>query len=348
MDAELRCNRLTCRKTLIDKAVVTTCSHIFCVDCANELFNASRLCPACETSLTEPDDVVVCSLHPTNDYKTSVLSGLSPSLIMEICSRALSFWQYQVHQENSFQQAVIRNLNDKQAQLQKQLDNVIREANGEINLLSNKVAELERDMELERRKVHELQDSSREREKEYQKLKAQYDKAKRKSLLAPSAAPHGQGVGGGNMFDRPPQDDHNKGTAGVDIGPVISRMDANGIQRTPLVNRTMAGPFGPHQSAAWPQPARPQQRTNVQRRPFAVSNNDHSYRTNSISERSDSANEVENMLLPHFNRSKVPPPSGGSGGSGWGGPSPNARPRLTQQHQFSSNQAVKHGFRPAR
>jgi E3 ubiquitin-protein ligase CCNP1IP1 len=56
---------------------------------------------------------------------------------------------------SSFQQAVIRNLNDKQAQLQKQLDNVIREgdaplaldylhsqflANGEINLLGNKVA----------------------------------------------------------------------------------------------------------------------------------------------------------------------------------------------------------------
>lgn len=39
------------------------------------------------------------------------------------------------------------------------------------------------------------------------------------------------------------------------------------------------------------------------------------------------------MLLPHFNRSKVPPPSGGSGGSGWGGPSPSARPRLTQQHR---------------
>ncbi|KAI0829397.1 hypothetical protein BC628DRAFT_1131130 [Trametes gibbosa] len=41
----LRCNRLTCRRPLADKAVVTTCSHIFCVDCANELFNASRLCP---------------------------------------------------------------------------------------------------------------------------------------------------------------------------------------------------------------------------------------------------------------------------------------------------------------
>lgn len=38
------------------------------------------------------------------------------------------------------------------------------------------------------------------------------------------------------MFDRPPQDDHNKGTAGVDIGPVISRMDANGVQDPYLRN----------------------------------------------------------------------------------------------------------------
>ncbi|KAJ7057109.1 hypothetical protein C8F01DRAFT_1061390, partial [Mycena amicta] len=171
MDSDLKCNRLTCRRALSDKAVVTTCSHIFCVDCANELFNASRLCPACETALTEPDDVVVCSLHPSNDYKTSVLSGLSPSIILEICSRAISFWQYQSHQENSFQQAVVRNVNDKNAQLQKQLENVVREANGEINLLNNKNAELMRDFELERRKVHDLQEASRERDKEYQKLK---------------------------------------------------------------------------------------------------------------------------------------------------------------------------------
>ncbi|KAL1690733.1 hypothetical protein GGG16DRAFT_113747 [Schizophyllum commune] len=102
MDTDLKCNRLTCRKSLTDKAVV------------------------------------VCSLRPSNDYKTSVLSGLSPSIILEICSRAISFWQYQIHQENSFQQAVVRNLTDKNAQLQKQLDNVVREANGEINLLNDK------------------------------------------------------------------------------------------------------------------------------------------------------------------------------------------------------------------
>ncbi|KAH6915440.1 hypothetical protein BKA70DRAFT_1369142 [Coprinopsis sp. MPI-PUGE-AT-0042] len=179
MDVELRCNRLTCRGTLTGKAVV----HRVPVTCAHELFNASRLCPACETSLTEPDDVVVrnlafilqvCSLNPTNDYKTSVLSGLSPSIILEICSRAISFWQYQLHQEGTFQQAVVRNVNDKNAQLQRQLENVVREANSEIELLVNKRTELERDLELERKKVRELQDAHREQNKEYQKLKVRH------------------------------------------------------------------------------------------------------------------------------------------------------------------------------
>ncbi|KAH9173412.1 hypothetical protein EDB89DRAFT_2113951 [Lactarius sanguifluus] len=155
MDFDFRCNRLSCRKSLTEKAVVVS-SHIFCVDCANELFSASRL---------------VSSLHPSNDYKTSVLSGLNPATILEICSRAISFWQYQIHQENSFQHAVVRSVNDKNAQLQKQLENLVREADSEINLLSGKLSDLERDLDLERRKNRDLQESSRERDKEYQKLK---------------------------------------------------------------------------------------------------------------------------------------------------------------------------------
>ncbi|KAG6838015.1 hypothetical protein H0H93_008409, partial [Arthromyces matolae] len=47
----------------------------------------------------------ICALQPSNDYKTA---------------------------------AVLRNMNDKNAQLQKQLENVIREANSEISLLNGK------------------------------------------------------------------------------------------------------------------------------------------------------------------------------------------------------------------
>ncbi|KZS98058.1 hypothetical protein SISNIDRAFT_547067 [Sistotremastrum niveocremeum HHB9708] len=142
------------------------------------------------------------SLHPTNDYKTSVLSGLSPSLILEICGRAIAFWQYQIHQENSYQQALVRSVNDRVAQLQKQLENVVREANSEIGLMNSKISgalslicmyaperhcpATERDLENERRRNREYQEALRDKDKEYQKLKNQHDKIKRKALLGPS------------------------------------------------------------------------------------------------------------------------------------------------------------------
>ncbi|KAI0676821.1 hypothetical protein C8Q78DRAFT_47645 [Trametes maxima] len=318
----LRCNRLTCRRSLNDKAVVTTCSHIFCIDCANELFNASRLCPACETSLTEPDDVVVCSLHPSNDYKTSVLSGLNPAIILEICSRALSFWQYQIHQEHSFQQALYRNATEKNAQLEKRLENVVREANGEISLLTNKLAGLEKDVEAERRKTVTMQDSLKESEKEYHKLKTQYDRLKRKALL-------GGSVGGKegvlpftnqtlNAQER--QEDTNNrlqqgmifgsglsGAVGVDVGAVVGNMEAAGIQRTPIVNRTVAGgPIGVQSGhgGAWrQQPQAPVGRLVAQRQPFSANPMDQrSFRTggggstSARSDRSDSTTEVENLI----------------------------------------------------
>ena len=49
--------------------------------------------------LPNPDDVVSTQLNPTEDYKTSVLSGLNPSIIMECAGRGLSFWTYQSTQE---------------------------------------------------------------------------------------------------------------------------------------------------------------------------------------------------------------------------------------------------------
>jgi E3 ubiquitin-protein ligase CCNP1IP1 len=56
-------------------------------------------CTACNGDLSKPDDAVIAVLDPSEDYKTSVLSGLSPNIIMECAGRALSFWAYQTTQE---------------------------------------------------------------------------------------------------------------------------------------------------------------------------------------------------------------------------------------------------------
>ncbi|KAL8958986.1 MAG: hypothetical protein Q9193_004062 [Seirophora villosa] len=79
-------------------------SHIFCSTCSQTLgldapTTAHRICPACETSLPNPDDVVTTQLNPTEDYKTSVLSGFNPSTIVECAGRGLAFWSYQSTQE---------------------------------------------------------------------------------------------------------------------------------------------------------------------------------------------------------------------------------------------------------
>jgi len=122
MDFTLRCNALKCRKQLTDQAVVTTCrcvaadnllldvrslhllSHIFCLQCSDDLglsgsHGGARTCPACGTTLTNPDDAVIAQLNPSEDYKTSVLSGLTPTIIMECAGRGLAFYSYQATQE---------------------------------------------------------------------------------------------------------------------------------------------------------------------------------------------------------------------------------------------------------
>jgi hypothetical protein len=105
MDMRLLPRAGTTRPLSFCRLVLIVFSHIFCVDCASRLKLSNPpegqrpVCPACDTHLNNPDDAVITNLIPTEDYKTSVLSGLSPNIIMECAGRALSFWAYQTTQE---------------------------------------------------------------------------------------------------------------------------------------------------------------------------------------------------------------------------------------------------------
>ncbi|GAA5889908.1 hypothetical protein JCM5296_003646 [Sporobolomyces johnsonii] len=184
---ELRCNSLRCRKslTLEGTAVVTTCSHIFCLECANALFSVPQICPACETALPDLDDVVQATLSPHDSYKTSILSGLAPPVILDIASRALNFYTYQVQQEAAFQALITKNAQERIAVLEAQCNTIAREATAEISLLKDRVSNAGKDLEIERRRVRDLQETHKANAKAYSKLKAQYDKSKQRALLNP-------------------------------------------------------------------------------------------------------------------------------------------------------------------
>ncbi|KAF8236622.1 hypothetical protein L208DRAFT_611030 [Tricholoma matsutake] len=146
------------------------------------------------------------------------------------------------------------------------------------------------------------------------KLKQSHDKLKRKALLAPNSVGKDPPLGfGGHVSDN--QAKHR--TFGMNIennlGAVVGGVEASGVimQRTPIVNRTMGGPFVPQaQATAWVQhrhpPAQSHTRNNSHRQPFA-SHVDREYRSGNTTDHSDSAsvNEVENMLVSHQS-SRVP------------------------------------------
>ncbi|KAG5654075.1 hypothetical protein H0H81_007801, partial [Sphagnurus paluster] len=227
---------------------------------------------------------------------------------------------------------------------------------------------LDRDLELERRKIRELQDASREREKEYQKLKALHDKFKRKALLAPSTGQEGHPSFGTQLNSGAQQKQRAfMGGNNVNIGAVVGGMEANGvcvsravfeksgssrkrctppkIQRTPIVNRTM--PFAPQgpptnlqqdATVGWTQQQQRQHghfRNQSHRQPFnASADMTHSYR--SATDHSDSANEVENLLV---NPSGMRGPTANLGG--WTSATPHQR-QAQQGIQGAWNSAQKH------
>lgn len=99
-------------------------------------------CPACKSDLLNPDDAVLSNLNPSEDYKTSVLSGLSPNVIMECAGRGLSFWAYQTTQGIYYQQHLYKTLTEKYSSLNVQLDKSINDANSEIENLQNKLTSM--------------------------------------------------------------------------------------------------------------------------------------------------------------------------------------------------------------
>ncbi|PGH17079.1 hypothetical protein AJ80_04952 [Polytolypa hystricis UAMH7299] len=187
LDCYLRCNTLKCRASLTDRAVVTTCSHIFCLPCAEDLglsrpTGAERQCPACKTSLTNPDDAVSTVLKPSEDYKTSVLSGLDPNTIMECAGRALAFWAYQTSQEIFYQEFLGKSLADKYGGLSKQMDKIIHDANAEISSLQNRISDMQSFQDQLHKKNQELVDLYREKSRKHVQITNLYNLLKSRAM----------------------------------------------------------------------------------------------------------------------------------------------------------------------
>ncbi|KHJ35296.1 putative cyclin b1 interacting protein 1 [Erysiphe necator] len=135
---------------------------------------------------TNPDDAVLANLNPTEDYKTSVLSGLSPNIIVECAGRALNFWAYQTTQEIVYQEYCAKNLTNKYAALSTQMDKIIHDANSELSNLRTKISSSVQkivDGKLILLIKMDLAQQLRDRTRKHHETQELYDKLKRRNLL---------------------------------------------------------------------------------------------------------------------------------------------------------------------
>ncbi|GAA5846909.1 hypothetical protein JCM5353_006014 [Sporobolomyces roseus] len=156
----------------VHTAIVTSCSHIYCIDCATNIFDNHNVCPACDAVLYEAEELVRCNLRPSESWKSTILSGLPPNVILDIASRAFSFHSYQITQGKAYDEKIIGDLRERTAILEAELASTQHDAAAEID-------PVQQDLDVERRRNHEFQEMHKQNSRSYMKMKSDFDALKR-------------------------------------------------------------------------------------------------------------------------------------------------------------------------
>ncbi|TIA86466.1 hypothetical protein E3P99_03668 [Wallemia hederae] len=170
----LRCNSLGCRKILIEEGK----ADIFCIECASDLFEDSHRCPACQTNLLDPNDIILSTLAPTEEFKNSCLAGMTPALVLDIAGRALNFWQYQRAEEASFQAILLKDAQEKLAVVENRCEAEAKQffsleaRHGNILGLQMQINNVTAELHSERRKVQTLIKTHHDMENEMKKQRS--------------------------------------------------------------------------------------------------------------------------------------------------------------------------------
>ncbi|XP_066133362.1 E3 ubiquitin-protein ligase CCNB1IP1 isoform X3 [Saccopteryx bilineata] len=179
----LLCNYRKCRIKLSGYAWVTACSHIFCDQHGSGEFSRSpAICPACNSTLSGKLDIVRTELSPSEEYKAMVLAGLRPEIVLDISSRALAFWTYQVHQERLYQEYKFSKAEGHLKQMEKIHTQQIQSKDVELTSMKGEVNSMKKVLEEYKKKFSDISEKLMERNRQYQKLQGLYDSLRLRNI----------------------------------------------------------------------------------------------------------------------------------------------------------------------
>ncbi|KAK7861878.1 hypothetical protein R5R35_002845 [Gryllus longicercus] len=180
---DLFCNYIQCRERLNNKAVITSCSHAFCMHHGNQILSNELMCPACKTPLNKNKyDLTCADLNPSEDFRSMILAGLRPEIIIDIAHRAISFWSYQIHMENMYHIIQYQEWKKKHSELQQVHETWKNNHKIKINHLQQRVADLEKQLQYQAKISEELQQKLHEKNREHTTTLQKFTSLKHRQL----------------------------------------------------------------------------------------------------------------------------------------------------------------------
>lgn len=123
-----------------------------------------------------------------------VLAGQKPEVILEVCSRAIAFWTYQVHQDRVYQEHVATKSKERVIQVEQYYEQLLNRVQAEANLLKTQNASLKKELETTKKQYLEITDRIKEKSRQHQKLQLMYDALRRRTIsVSNSDPPDGSG-----------------------------------------------------------------------------------------------------------------------------------------------------------
>lgn len=186
MVLDMVCNFKKCRKPLPTVAWVTSCSHAFCAEHGENEFGKKvhdiLLCPACNSQLSDKFDVVQADLNPPETFKSIILSGMKPDVIMDIAMRAMSFWSYQMEEETRYQENIGRHARERAKGLEEFHNLSLQRVKSELQSNKKKIENLQDEYNKQKRQTEEYAVMLEEKNRKIQKLQHQLESQRRNSV----------------------------------------------------------------------------------------------------------------------------------------------------------------------
>ncbi|KAL8622799.1 hypothetical protein ACOMHN_026920 [Nucella lapillus] len=139
-----------------------------------------------DTTLPSKYDIVRLDLRPTEQFKAVALCGFKPEIIMEICTRAIAFWNYQCHQERIYQEHLATKSREKTTQLEQYYEHVVNRLQAELTSLKSQITSTKKKLDQYENKCREINSKLTEKTRQHIKLQGLYEALRRRCVTPAS------------------------------------------------------------------------------------------------------------------------------------------------------------------